>query len=70
MRVFLALETQWVARPMGGVVGLNYAAITPTVLNGLGVSRQDWPAVFERLRVMERAALGELRKAAPVLRAR
>lgn len=65
-QVFLALETQWVFRPMGGVVGINYGAITPTVLRGLGVSWRDWPDIFERLRVMERAALSELRRAAPV----
>lgn len=64
-RLFLALQTQWVSLPFGGVSGINYAAITPAVLRGLGIVWRDWPDVFERLRLMEGEALGVLRKARP-----
>jgi len=43
-------------------MGLNYAAITATVLSGMAISDAEWPGVFERLRLMEKVALGVLRK--------
>jgi hypothetical protein len=63
VRVFQALATQWRAAPMGGVTGLDYSAITPTVLRGLQVSRQAWPEIFAGLQVMEAAALAAFSEA-------
>lgn len=54
---FMGLATQWRSAPMGGVTGMDYSAITPTVLRGLGVAWREWPEVFAGLRVMESAAL-------------
>ncbi len=57
VETFRALSTQWRVAPMGGRIGLDYAAITPTVLAGLRVRKRQWPKVFEGLRVMEAVAL-------------
>lgn len=56
VNVFAALLTQWRMAPQGGVVGLDYAAIPPT-LELLGVEREAWPGLFEQLRVMENEAV-------------
>ncbi|MDT3708174.1 MAG: DUF1799 domain-containing protein [Thiobacillus sp.] len=56
VNVFAALLTQWRMAPKGGVVGLDYAAIPPT-LELLGVEREAWPGLFEQLRVMENEAV-------------
>lgn len=53
---FFALSTQWRSGPMGGVTGLDYAAI-PAVLRLRGVARGEWTEVFEGLRTMESEAL-------------
>ena len=63
--LFLAVQSQWlVSSGMDGSrrTGLNYAAITPLVLRGVGVSLKEWPGIFEGLRVMERAVLEEMNK--------
>lgn len=58
--IFTALQTQW--RPgASGVVGLDYAAIEP-VLRLQQVDPARWPALFDDLRVMERAALKVINK--------
>lgn len=54
--VFAALLTQWRMAPMGGVVGLDYAAIPPA-LELMAIERADWPGLFEQLRVMENEAV-------------
>jgi hypothetical protein len=56
VEVFAALLTQWRMGPMGGVVGLDYSAIPPT-LDLLEVAREDRRELFEMLRVMENEAV-------------
>lgn len=53
VHIFSALSTQWLMGP-GGPVGLNYAAL-PVVLRLAGL--RCGAADFQRLQVMERAAL-------------
>jgi hypothetical protein len=57
--VFSRLTTQWRVG-FSGAVGLDYVAL-PTVFQLLGVSRTDWPQLFEDIRVMERGALHYMR---------
>lgn len=58
--VFLAMDTQWRHGPMGPT-GLDYGVL-PTVLQDfLHITRTDWPRVFHDLRVMENAALQQMR---------
>jgi hypothetical protein len=45
---------------MGGVVGLDYSAVEPT-LRLLGIPREEWSGLFTELRVMERAAVKAMR---------
>ena len=57
--LFLALETQWrMHLGMAGVYyqGLDYEAVEAT-LRLERIPRREWPAVFDDLRTMERAAL-------------
>lgn len=56
MQCFCALSTQWRAAPMGGLMGLDYAAIAPT-LRLMRVKKREWAEIFDALRVMEAAAL-------------
>ena len=56
MGVFSRLTTQINVGPMGGVLGLRYEAI-PVVLRLLAVPREEWPDLFERIRVMESEAM-------------
>lgn len=58
--VFCAMDTQWRVG-VGGATGLDYGAL-PTVLRFLGVKRAEWSAVWDSVRVMERAALEEMHK--------
>ena len=53
VRVFGAAATQWRVAPMGGLLGLNYAAARTAAL-GLGV---EWDSVFGGVRIMEAAML-------------
>ena len=57
LTLFLALETQWRFAGLDGApVGFDYQAIEPTArLAGL----ETTPGLFNKLRVMERAALKE-----------
>lgn len=61
VQAFCTLSTQWRFAPSGRMIGLDYAAVRPT-LALMRVPRADWPEVFEGLRVMEDAALAELDK--------
>lgn len=54
--MFAALLTQWRVASMGGVIGLDYAAIPPT-LEMMAIERTDWPALFGQIRVMENEAV-------------
>lgn len=56
VRVFESLSTQWRVG-MAGPTGLDYAAL-PAVMDLLGID--DRAAVFDDLRILERAALEEL----------
>lgn len=57
---FVALGTQW-RDGMNGATGLDYSAI-PFVLRMRGVPRDEWPEVFEQIRIMEHEALIEMHK--------
>jgi hypothetical protein len=51
--------SQW-RTGMAGATGLDYGVI-PTVLRLVGIPRAEWPGCFEDLRVMEDAALHQMR---------
>ncbi len=59
VQVFASLLTQWRTGP-AGVVGLDYTAL-PVVFRLRSVPRADWPEMFDLIRVMEDAALKEMR---------
>lgn len=74
--VFRSLSTQWqqvsvsipVAGGLGGFstrvvrTGIHYPAI-PTILSmRRDIKKKDWPEIFQNIRVMERAALQEMRR--------
>lgn len=64
LQLFLAMATQW--RWTGGMeprrCGLEYAAL-PVVCELVGIGKKKRPGVFDRLRVMESAALNVWRDA-------
>lgn len=60
VRVFIAMDTQW-RSGMGGPTGLDYAAL-PEVWRRLKVPPSERDDLFADLQVLERAALGEMRK--------
>lgn len=59
VNVFIAMQTQWRIGP-GGPTGLDYGAL-PEVFRMVGLRRSDWPEMFGFVRVMEEAALTEMR---------
>ncbi|MEW6314128.1 MAG: DUF1799 domain-containing protein [Pseudomonadota bacterium] len=59
LTVFLACETQWRFGVMGGVLGLDYAAVE-SVLRLMKI--EAMPQLFGDLQSMERAALEELNR--------
>jgi hypothetical protein len=60
VNVFGGLTTQWRMGP-AGPTGLDYAALEPA-LRLMAVPTDDWPALFEDVQTMERAALEEMRR--------
>lgn len=60
VNLFVALSTQWRMAPSGVLIGLDYAAVEPA-LRLTDVPRKRWRALFADLRVMEAAALDELK---------
>ena len=60
--LFFSLSTQW--RITSGMrtryTGLDYAAVH-SAMQMQGVAAQDWPKLFDEIRVMEHAAIAELR---------
>lgn len=58
--VFIAMSTQWRVG-MNGPIGLDYTALSH-VMRMTGVRRPEWPYVFDGVRIMESAALEEMRK--------
>ncbi len=61
VEVFASMTTQW-QTGMNGPTGLRYEAL-PVVLDLLGIAAPARRDVFDGLRVMERAALAEMREA-------
>jgi hypothetical protein len=61
VQTFAWLSTQWRMAPSGHLIGLDYAAVTP-VLELLDVPRGERLDLFGDLRVMEAAAISEIRK--------
>lgn len=59
INTFISMLTQWRAGAMG-VLGLDYTAL-PVVLECSRVPRDEWPQVFDDVRVMEDEALRILR---------
>lgn len=59
--MFVCLSTQWRMSPTGHLIGLDYAAI-PAVLELLDLPRAERAELFSDLRVMEHAALKEVRR--------
>jgi hypothetical protein len=59
VNVFIAMGTQWNVGP-GGAVGLNYPSLE-TTMRLLGVPKRERADVFEQVRVMEDAALAQIR---------
>ena len=57
--VFASMLTQWRVG-VAGMVGLDYGAL-PTVFRMRGIARRDWPEMFDAIRVMEDAAMKEMR---------
>lgn len=60
VRVFTAMSTQWRVGP-GGPTGLDYSALSE-VWRRMKTPPADRDGVFEDLRILEDAALQEMRK--------
>lgn len=56
VEVFLALGQSWHYHPMGPRLGLLRSEMVPTLML-MGIRRGAWPDVFQRLRVIEQAAM-------------
>lgn len=57
--VFNSLGTQWCVG-MAGPTGLNYCAVE-AVLRLQGLPAEDWPELFNDVRIMEASALDAMR---------
>jgi len=60
VNVFISMSTQWRVG-MGGPTGLDYNALA-SVMDLVGVPKEDRPAIFDDVRVLEDAALETIRK--------
>lgn len=60
VNVFTAAATQWRVGS-AGAYGLDYGVL-PDVMRMLGMPRSAWPQTFDDIRLMEDAALAEMRK--------
>jgi hypothetical protein len=60
VNVFIAASTQWRVG-MGGATGLDYAAL-PAIMKFVGIPKKRQSEVFEGIRLMERAALDEMKR--------
>ena len=60
VNVFVAMSTQWQVGP-GGAIGMIYSSLEP-VLRLNGVPRKEWAELFNDFRVMEAAALEQIRE--------
>lgn len=59
VEVFASMLTQWRVG-VAGMVGLDYGVL-PTVFRMRGIARKEWPEMFDAIRVMEDAAMKEMR---------
>lgn len=57
---FMAMQTQWRVGP-AGPYGFDYSALQ-TVYKSLSIASKKRPDVFEDIRVMEAAAIKEMRR--------
>lgn len=55
--LWCAVQSQWVVGP-SGVLGLNYPGVE-SCMRMRGIGKRKWPALFELIQAMERAALNE-----------
>ncbi len=60
VNVFIAMSTQW-RTGMAGATGLDYSAL-PAVMQLVGIPKAQQASVFDDLRVLEDAALEQMRK--------
>lgn len=60
VNTFIAMATQWRLGP-GGPIGLDYVAL-PAVMRLTGVAKKERAEVFDAIRVLEDAALEQMRK--------
>lgn len=62
MNLFISVVTNWIYAGMSGArVGLNYQSVE-SALRMTNVPRSKWPEVFADIRVMEDAALAQMRE--------
>lgn len=59
--MFVSMVTQWHFAGFGPPVGLRYEAL-PVVMRACGLRQSDTARVFGPLRVLEQAALEEIRR--------
>ncbi len=59
--LFLGLKHQWRRNFQGKITGLDYGAI-PAYLTLTGTPKRKWPALFDKLQLMEDAALETLHR--------
>ncbi|HYD58971.1 MAG TPA: DUF1799 domain-containing protein [Noviherbaspirillum sp.] len=55
VELFQRLSTQWRVG-VGGATGLCYEAVIP-LMNRMGLTDEEWSALFDDLQVLERVAL-------------
>lgn len=60
MNLFVAMATQW-RTGFSGATGLDYTAL-PVVREAQQIPDDDWPDVFDALRVLEGEALSVMRE--------
>lgn len=60
VELFVKLGTQWRMGPTGPI-GLDYGCL-PAVMRLEQIPRGEWSDLFDAIRVMEAAALDEMRK--------
>lgn len=59
--LFLAVGTQWLIAPMGGLIGINYVALE-SAMNMAGIKKQKRASMFDDVRSMESVALQVFRE--------
>jgi Phage related hypothetical protein (DUF1799) len=59
VNIFIAMATQWRLGP-GGPIGLDYAAL-PAVMRLCGIPKKERAEAFDGIRILEDAALEQMR---------